>query len=81
MTTAAPAIKTSRVGKRPVALPKGVTVKVENGAVQVKGPKAELTHALERQVDVKVDDSGVVVTSTAVGRDASRLQGLRMIDE
>lgn len=76
MTTAAPAIKTSRVGKRPVALPKGVTVKVESGAVKVKGPKGELSRALKGQVEVKADGSEVLVTSAAEGRDASRLQGL-----
>ncbi len=37
----------SRIGKRPVPLPAGVTVKVADGAVHVKGPKGELkTHVL-----------------------------------
>jgi len=76
MTTAAPAIKTSRVGKRPVALPKGVTVKVASGVVEVKGPKGQLSRELKGQVDVKADSAEVVVTSAATGRDASRLQGL-----
>ena len=31
-------VKQSRVGKRPIALPKGVTVTVNNGKVEVKGP-------------------------------------------
>ena len=32
----------SRIGKKPIPLPKGVTVKVEPGAVEVKGPKGTL---------------------------------------
>ena len=32
----------SRIGKKPVPLPKGVTAKVEDGTVSVKGPKGEL---------------------------------------
>jgi large subunit ribosomal protein L6 len=37
----------SRIGKRPVAIPPGVTVQVADGAVRVKGPKGELsTHVL-----------------------------------
>ena len=32
----------SRIGKKPIALPKGVTVKVADGAVEVKGPKGQL---------------------------------------
>jgi large subunit ribosomal protein L6 len=33
----------SRVGKRPVAIPSGVTVSVDDGTVRVKGPKGELS--------------------------------------
>jgi large subunit ribosomal protein L6 len=32
----------SRIGKKPIAIPKGVTVAVNNGAVDVKGPKGQL---------------------------------------
>ena len=35
----------SRIGKKPILLPKGVTVKVEPGAVEVKGPKGTLRQA------------------------------------
>lgn len=70
------ASKTSRVGKRPVVLPKGVTVSVANGAVSVKGPKGELARKLVDKVEVKAAGSEVAVTSSAPGRDASRLQGL-----
>lgn len=68
--------KTSRVGKRPIDLPKGVTVTVNNRHIEVKGPKGTLSRGLAEQVDVKVDGPKVVVTSSAPGRDASRLQGL-----
>lgn len=33
----------SRIGKSPIALPKGVEVKINNGLVTVKGTKGELT--------------------------------------
>ena len=32
----------SRIGKKPVAVPKGVTVEVQGNTVAVKGPKGEL---------------------------------------
>jgi len=70
------ASKTSRVGKRPVALPKGVTVAVANRKVEVKGPKGQLSRELTASVDLKADAGVVNVTSTAPGRDGSRLQGL-----
>ena len=33
----------SRIGKKPITIPKGVTVKVHDGAVEVQGPKGKLT--------------------------------------
>ena len=38
----------SRIGKKPVALPKGVTASVEGQTVKVKGPKGELSVKLVR---------------------------------
>jgi large subunit ribosomal protein L6 len=69
-------IRTSRTGKRPVALPKGVTATVNGAGVVIKGPKGELTRSLAGDVSVKLEDSGLVVTSAAAGRDGARLQGL-----
>lgn len=75
-TTNANAPKTSRVGKRPVDVPKGVTVTVNGRAVDVKGPKGQLTRPLPETVTVTVEGGRVNVVSNAPGRDASRLQGL-----
>ncbi len=68
--------KTSRIGKRPVAVPKSVTITVANRNVDVKGPKGQLSRALVDSVDVAVEGGILRVTSTAPGRDGSRLQGL-----
>jgi large subunit ribosomal protein L6 len=52
----------SRIGKLPVAVPAGVQVKIEPGAVLVTGPKGELRqHILADAVDVTLDDGKVVV--------------------
>src|SRR5688572_21766253 len=45
----------SRIGKRPVELPKGVTVTVQGSKIEVKGPKGTLTRQLHKDVDVKVE--------------------------
>jgi large subunit ribosomal protein L6 len=66
----------SRVGKRPIILPKGVTVAIKDGAVRVEGPKGKLSKAMPSGVDVKIDTGKVSVTSALPGRDASRMQGL-----
>ncbi len=68
--------KTSRVGKRPVDLPKGVTATIAKGALDVKGPKGQLSRLLAPTVAIKVEGTQLHVTSDAPGRDASRLQGL-----
>jgi large subunit ribosomal protein L6 len=68
--------KTSRVGKRPIDIPKGVTVTVNGRKVQVKGPKGELVRELTASTDIKIDGGKINVSSTAPGRDGSRLQGL-----
>jgi large subunit ribosomal protein L6 len=66
----------SRTGKRPVALPKGVTVAVANGSLDVQGSKGKLSRKLPDGVVVKVDAGNALVTSELPGRDAARLQGL-----
>jgi len=68
--------RTSRTGKRPVVLPKGVTASVSGPKVVVKGPKGELSRSVVGDVTVKLEDNSLVVTSSAPGRDGARLQGL-----
>jgi large subunit ribosomal protein L6 len=69
-------MRQSRVGKRPVALPKGVTLTVANGKIEVKGPKGNLSRPVTPNVKVKVEGNEVLVTPTVVGRDGARFQGL-----
>ena len=52
----------SRIGKKPVALPKGVTAAVQNGVVSVKGPKGELKLKLAPDVDAAVGEGGIKIT-------------------
>ena len=50
----------SRIGKKPVPVPKGVTVTVGgDGIVTVKGPKGELKQAVDRDITVEVKDEEV----------------------
>lgn len=53
----------SRVGKKPVALPKGVECKVQSDAIVVKGPKGSLQMAAPAGVDVAVNDGQVQLTA------------------
>lgn len=68
----------SRIGKRPVPIPKGVTVTVEGRSIHVKGPKGELSFEHRPEVAVTVDqgNSAVVVERIQETRLARALHGL-----
>src|SRR5688500_4507252 len=51
----------SRIGKKPVPLPKGVTAAVKDGTVSVKGPKGELKLRLVSEVDAALGDDGITL--------------------
>lgn len=52
----------SRVGKKPVTLPSGVTADISGSTVKVKGPKGELQQEVDPTFTVALEDGGVVVT-------------------
>lgn len=63
----------SRIGKRPVSVPKSVTVTLDGQAVSVKGPKGELSRVFPKEVSFDRDDETIVVKR----RDESRVSRAR----
>ena len=61
----------SRIGKRPIAIPKGVTVSVGDQAVEVKGPKGQLRQSLPPGITVEVSNGEV---RAALARDDGELR-------
>jgi large subunit ribosomal protein L6 len=51
----------SRIGKKPIELPQGVEVKLDNNVLTVKGPKGQLTQELHPVVSVKIEENLVTV--------------------
>ena len=51
----------SRIGKKPIAIPAGVTVTVKDSVVTVKGPKGELSQEVDRDIEVKVEGAEIIV--------------------
>ena len=51
----------SRIGKKPVMIPEGVTVTIDNQTVTVKGPKGELTNTFHSDMKISLEDNSVVV--------------------
>ncbi|MBM4356545.1 MAG: 50S ribosomal protein L6 [Deltaproteobacteria bacterium] len=68
--------KTSRVGKKPIVTPKGVTVTVASSEVKVKGPKGELSFGIHPSIHIAQSEGALAITSSAPGRDGARLQGM-----
>ena len=66
----------SRIGKKPVPLPKGVTATVEGQTVKVKGPKGELRHTLVDQVEPKMEEGAVLVSPRDNSKRARSAWGL-----
>ena len=62
----------SRIGKRPVPVPKGVTASVSGQKVTVKGPKGELSLVLVNEVRPEMTADGVSVTTEIVDADDPR---------
>ena len=66
----------SRIGKRPVAVPSGVTANVSGQTVKVKGPKGQLEVALHDEVVVELQDGAVKVTPRNETKRARSMWGL-----
>jgi len=66
----------SRVGKKPVAIPSGVTAAVEGQTVKVKGSKGELSFVVPDLVEVKHADGSIAVTPRNETKQARALWGM-----
>ncbi|GAB4292886.1 MAG: 50S ribosomal protein L6 [Ignavibacteriaceae bacterium] len=52
----------SRIGKKPITVPDGVTVKIEGNLVTVKGPKGELSRKFRPEIKIELDGNTLTVT-------------------
>lgn len=69
--------KESRIGKKPVPVPKGVTANLASQTLSVKGPLGELTQIYPREIKLEYDPSGVITVSRALDtRRARQMHGL-----
>jgi large subunit ribosomal protein L6 len=66
----------SRIGKKPVAIPKGVTASVNGQEVAVKGPKGELKHILVDDVIAKLENGGIEVAPRQDTQNARAMWGM-----
>ena len=66
----------SRIGKKPVAVPSGVTVQVEGQLIRVKGPKGELVRTVHSEIGLALDGDQISVTRPSDESRHKALHGL-----
>ncbi len=66
----------SRIGKRPVTIPAGVTVSIEDGSVRVKGPRGELVRRVHPAMEVVQQNGTVEVRRPSEENEHKALHGL-----
>ena len=67
----------SRIGKRPVAIPSGVTADIDNGTLSVKGPKGTLSMGMSDLIDYKVEDGQIAVKPANDSKQARAFWGMQ----
>jgi large subunit ribosomal protein L6 len=66
----------SRIGKKPITLPKGVTVKVHDGAVEVQGPKGKLRQTCPSSINFELTDGTLVARRSSDDPELAKFHGL-----
>ena len=66
----------SRIGRKPINIPAGVTISVDGNVVTVKGPKATLTQKIHPNMSVSVDGNEALVTRPNDEKQNKSLHGL-----
>jgi large subunit ribosomal protein L6 len=66
----------SRIGKKPITIPKGVNVKVVTGAVEVQGPKGKLRQAHPAGINFELADGHLVAKLARDDKELGKFHGL-----
>jgi large subunit ribosomal protein L6 len=67
----------SRIGKKPVTVPAGVSADIANGVLTVKGPKGTLTLTLRDEISYVVEEGGIVVKPANDTKQARAFWGMQ----
>lgn len=65
----------SRIGKKLIEIPSGVTVTNNDNTVTVKGPKGELTRAFHPDMEIKIEDNVLTVSRPSENKEHRALHG------
>jgi len=65
----------SRIGKKPIEMPAGVTVTKNDSTVTVKGPKGELTNTFNSDIAINIEENVINVTRPSEAKEHRSLHG------
>lgn len=65
----------SRVGKKPIEIPAGVTVTNENNHLTVKGPKGELSRTFNQDIQIAIEENVITISRPSDAKDHRALHG------
>ena len=68
--------KVSRIGKKPIMIPKGVTIDRKDNSLKVKGPKGELYNTFDSRIGIEIKDSELTVSRPDDTKEIKALHGL-----
>src|SRR6476661_2210068 len=66
----------SRIGKKPITIPKGVTVKVVDGTVEVQGPKGKMRQAFPAGINFELADGHLLAKRSTEDPELAKFHGL-----
>ncbi|MCI4662098.1 MAG: 50S ribosomal protein L6 [Neomegalonema sp.] len=66
----------SRIGKRPVEVPSGVTASVKGQTIEAKGPKGNLSFTAPEEVELKMEDNAITVVPRGNEKRARQMWGM-----
>jgi len=67
----------SRIGKKPVAIPSGVTATIEGGQLSVKGPKGTLSLTLREEISYTLEEGSILVKPADGSKQARAFWGMQ----
>ena len=67
----------SRIGKKPVSIPSGVTASIDGGVLSVKGPKGTLSLTLREEISYTLEDGGILVKPANDSKAARAFWGMQ----
>jgi large subunit ribosomal protein L6 len=65
----------SRIGKKPIEIPTGVTITINGDVVTVKGPKGELTRSFNSDIEIKVEENVINVARPSESKEHRSIHG------